>query len=429
LAQARAWLARAAILAARYRSEREANGANFNSAYLGHTVGVVALAEGKVDEAIARMRAGVEAFAHAGVDYAEAHGRIMFAQALLIGDDAAGAAQQAGAAEDLLNRSASDSLRFPLELLRAELAIRLGDRAAARAGLRRALADARAFGRRGSPFLLPTVFSSVCAFALANDIEPDYVRELIRLGPLPPPEERIESWPWPLKLTTLGAFRIETLGEPLESARKTPRRLFEAMKAIVAFGGVNVPCEKIIDAAWPEEEGDFGRHAFEVAIHRLRKLVGDAEAIEVKDGRVSLARRRCWLDVWAFEESVATKTPEDERLSALKLYRGSFLAGDNQPWAEPMRRRLRARFLEATEALAAAHAARGDFDGALDLWRAAVAACPEAEGACLGLIRRQKAMGLADEARETCRQLRLSLETAGRAPSEASVALIRTLMN
>jgi DNA-binding SARP family transcriptional activator len=429
LAQARVWLGRASNLTARYRSEGEASGANFNSAYLGHTVGVVALAEGKVDEAIAKMRAGVEGFAHAGVDYAEAHGRIMFAQALLIGDDPASAAQLAGAAEDLLNRSASGSLRFPLELLRAELAIRSGDQAAARSGLGRALTEGRALGRCGTPFLLPTVFSRLCAFALANDIEPDYVRELIRLGSLPPPEERIESWPWPLKLTTLGAFRIEILGEPLEIARKTPRRLFEAMKAIVAFGGVNVPCEKIIDAAWPEEEGDCGYHAFEVGIHRLRKLVGDAEAIEIKDLRVSLARCRCWLDVWAFEEGVAAKKSEDERLSALKLYRGRFLPRDNQPWAEPMRKRLRARFLEATDALAATHADRGDFDGALNLWRAAVAACPEAEGACLGLIRCQKAMGLADEARETCRQLRLSLDAAGRAPSEASAALIRRLMN
>jgi DNA-binding SARP family transcriptional activator len=428
LKQASTWLARAANLAERYRPEGDASGANFNLAYLRHTAGVVALAEGRIDEAIAKMRAGVEAFAQAGIDYAEAHGRLMLAQALLVGQDPAGAAEQASAAEDLLNHSASESLRFPLDLLRAELAIRSGDYADARARLRDALALGRASGRRGSPFLLPTVFSRLCAFALANDIEPDYVRELILLAPLPPPEERIESWPWPLKVITLGAFRIEVNGQPLAPARKAPRRLFEMLKAVLAYGGVGVRREKIIDAIWADEEGDMGRKAFEAAVHRLRRLVGDHQTIELNEGRVGLNRGRSFVDLWAFEEGVAPNASEDERVRALNLYRGEFLAGEDRlAWAEPLRRRLCARFLESTEALADARAKRGDFDGALALWRAAVAACPEAEIACVGLIRRQKAAGLADTARETARQLRLSLEAAGRAPSKASLSLFRSL--
>ncbi len=428
LKQARAWLARAANLAERYRPERNANRANFNLAYLGHTAGLVALAEGKIDEATAKMRAGVEAFAQAGIDYAEAHGRLVLAQALLIGHNPAGAAEQTTAAEDLLNRSASESLRFPLDLLRAELAIRSGDHAAARAWLRGALAEERTSGGRGTPFLLPTVFSRLCAFALMNDIEPDYVRELIRFGPLPPPEQAIEAWPWPLKLTTLGGFRIEVNGEPLAPTRKAPHRLFQMLKAILAYGGVSVRRENIIDAIWADEEGDRGRKAFEAAVHRLRKLIGDHATIELKEGRVGLDPRRSFVDVWAFEESVASNASEKERIRALKLYRGDFLAGeDHLPCAEPMRRRLRARFLEATGAIAAARAERGEFDGALNLWRAAVAACPEAESACVGLIRRQRAMGLTDVARETTRQLRMSLEAAGRAPSRVSLSLFRSL--
>jgi LuxR family transcriptional regulator, maltose regulon positive regulatory protein len=177
--QARAWLSRAANLAESYRPERDASGANFNLAYLGHTAGLVALAEGKIDEAIAKMRAGVDAFAQAGIDYAEAHGRLMLAQALLIGRSPAGAGEQANAAEELLNRSASESLRFPLDLLRAELAIRSGDPVSARAGLTRALAEGRESGGRGSPFLLPTIFSRR---SVAVAAEADYPRQLPHRG-------------------------------------------------------------------------------------------------------------------------------------------------------------------------------------------------------------------------------------------------------
>jgi DNA-binding SARP family transcriptional activator len=92
-----------------------------------------------------------------------------------------------------------------------------------------------------------------------------------------------------------------------------------------------------------------------------------------------------------------------------------------------MRQRLRARFLGATEALAAACADRGDFEAALSLWEAAVTACPEAEGAYVGLIRSQKEAGLVDRARETSRRLCASLAAVRRAPCEASLALIRSL--
>jgi LuxR family transcriptional regulator, maltose regulon positive regulatory protein len=198
----------------------------------------------------------------------------------------------------------------------------------------------------------------------------------------------------------------------------------------LAYGGVSVRREKIIDAIWADEEGDRGRKAFEAAVHRLRRLIGDHETIGLKEGRVGLDPNRSFVDIWAFEGGVAANASEEERLRALNLYRGDFLAGeDHLPWAEPMRRRLRARFLEATEAVAAARAERGDFDGALNVWRAAVAACPEAESACLALIRRQRAMGLTDLARETARQLRISLAAAGRAPSKASLFLFRSLDN
>jgi LuxR family maltose regulon positive regulatory protein len=193
LPQARTWLAHAADLVEQYQPVGEAIRGNFNSAFQVSLGSVVDLAEGKTDSAIAKARAAVEAYADAGLWFSEAAGRLTFAQALILGSDSAGAAEQLGAAESILNRSASESLRFSLELLRAELALRSGDGASARVKLAQALALGRTSGARGSQYLLPSLFSRLCGFALAHDIEPDYVQELIRLGPLPPPEE---GWPF-----------------------------------------------------------------------------------------------------------------------------------------------------------------------------------------------------------------------------------------
>ena len=73
------------------------------------------------------------------------------------------------------------------------------------------------------------------------------------------------------------------------------------LKVLIALGGRDVGVEQITDALWPDSEGDKTRNAFEITLHRLRKLVAADNIVLVKDGRVSLDPRYCWVDVWAFE--------------------------------------------------------------------------------------------------------------------------------
>ena len=228
LPQGRAWLARAADIVGQYLPVGGASQANFNSAFQANLNSILDLADGKIDSAIAKARAAVQAYVYAGLWFSEAAGRLTFAQALILGGDSAGAAEQLGAAEEVLNRSASDSLRFTLELLRAELALRASDQPAARTTLGRALAAGCASGACGSQYLLPSLFSRLCAFALAHDIEPDYVRELIRLGPLPPPSVVTLSGHGQASMRSSG-LRIEMNGEPLAPARKLPHRRSEML--------------------------------------------------------------------------------------------------------------------------------------------------------------------------------------------------------
>ena len=90
----------------------------------------------------------------------------------------------------------------------------------------------------------------------------------------------------------------------LEFSGKAPRRVLAVLKAVVAGGGKPVPSARLVDALWPDDEGDAGRKALDVCLVRLRKLLGHAEAVLVRDEQVSLNRETCWVDAWAFADLV-----------------------------------------------------------------------------------------------------------------------------
>ncbi len=252
---------------------------------------------------------------------------------------------------------------------------------------------------------------------------------MIQLEALPPPDVRVANWPWPLKITTLGGFKLFKDGEPLALSRKTPRRLFSLLKALIAFGGTNVAVDRLIDTVWPDEDGDSARKSFDVAIHRLRKLLGDNESIQVKGGAVGLDPARCWLDIWAFEDGLSAKgATRGDIGKTLALYGGDFLAGDEDLFcAEPRRQALRAKFVKATEAHAGKFAESGDWEQAAAHFRAGIKACPDAEPFYQGVIRCHAALGEKAEAMDAYRQLRAALVGAGAAPSSTTETLVRNL--
>ena len=83
----------------------------------------------------------------------------------------------------------------------------------------------------------------------------------------------------------------------------------ELLKALIALGGGDVPTDKLIDILWTEPlEGDEQK-AFDVTVHRLRKLLGHEKAIQVTDRRVSLNPQIVWVDLWALERKLAPLIP------------------------------------------------------------------------------------------------------------------------
>lgn len=163
---------------------------------------------------------------------------------------------------------------------------------------------------------------------------------------------------FPLQIYTLGRFSVAHGVEPIRFARKTQRRPLQLLKALIALGGRAVGTDRLGMALWPELEGDMAYNAFEITLHRLRRLIGVDGALVLRDGLLTLDNRRCWVDVWAFEQAasrmevlLASPAPDPDELENLSsrvvaLYHGHFLDRETpEPWSISLRERLRSKFL------------------------------------------------------------------------------------
>src|SRR5207237_296471 len=108
----------------------------------------------------------------------------------------------------------------------------------------------RQYGYQHFLWWWPAALSRVCARALEEGIESDYVRTLIRERRLIP-EGPVEAWPWMFRIYTLGSFRIERHGEALGGSGKAQRRPLELLKVLIAYGGEKVSESLIVDPLWP----------------------------------------------------------------------------------------------------------------------------------------------------------------------------------
>ena len=145
--------------------------------------------------------------------------------------------------------------------------------------------------------------------------------------------------------------------DPSSSVGKCSRSRWRSSRRWSLSVDAEVPEARLAEFLWPEADGDLAHHSFEVALSRLRKLLGKEEALVLKEGRLSLSNRHCWVDVWAFERFLGQaekarkegKGPEAIRLfeKALSLYRGPFLLSEEMTCAASPREKLRSGFLRA----------------------------------------------------------------------------------
>ena len=266
-------------------------------------------------------------------------------------------------------------------LTEAYFHLQRNDDAAAIAPLRKGLKIGREVGLFGILPRLTDMFEKISAKALQKGIEIDHVRELIRRNRIAPDPGNpdLEQWPWPVKIHTLGRFGLLVDDRPVEFGRKVQQRPLSLLKALIALGGRDVSEARLAELLWPDADGDLAHHSFEVALSRLRKLLGKEDALVLKEGRLSLSNRQCWVDVWAFERFLgqaekARKEGEGTvaiRLfeKVLSLYRGPFLQSEEMTWAESPREKMRSGFLRAVARLGQCHEDREHWEEAASCYR------------------------------------------------------------
>ena len=215
------------------------------------------------------------------------------------------------------------------------------------------------------------------------------------------------------RIHVLGRFRLLTGDVPI-TIPPLLRKPQQLLQALIAFGGTEVSAGALIDALWPDSEGDAAYHALESALYRLRQLLSTRNAVRMEGAKVSLNRDQLWVDMWAFEEEL--QRPHDpeanviERIGRLRLlYQGHFLQHEpEKPWILKARQELRDRLLRAIRAAAreCEHARR--WEDAANLYRSGIELDSLNEGLYRGLMLCHRELGDHSEALQAygrCREL------------------------
>ncbi len=224
----------------------------------------------------------------------------------------------------------------------------------------------------------PELVAYLCAQALINDVETDYVKALINTHHLAPDPQfaDLEDWPRALQLRTLGTFQMCRNGTPVCFNGKVQKRPIELLKFLMAQGERDIPIDRITDNLWPDADGDMAASAFSSTLNRLRKLIGIKTAVTLSNGRVSLDSRYVWVDAHIFEAAArrafarVSGTADREKLEACEKvigsYHGNFLDDENgTPWIIAARERLKNLFLDVLKAAGRYREASEDWDKAM----------------------------------------------------------------
>ena len=172
------------------------------------------------------------------------------------------------------------------------------------------------------------------------------------------PETRHQDHP--VRIHTLGRFGVQLHHQAVTPKQTRQHRPLELLQVLIALGGRGVSTEPLSQALWPDADGDAASNAFDVTLHRLRRLFDVRDLLLLHDHRLTLNADLAWVDAWTFErlvnhaERLLSRANDPvvlrqlarvgERL--LTLYQGGFLAreaGNN--WSLSLRERLRSKLL------------------------------------------------------------------------------------
>ena len=302
--------------------------------------------------------------------------------------------------------------------------------------LRTAFRMGRAHSFRTNAVWIPSMMVRLCEKALVLDIEPTYVRNLIRARSLTPRRDWVEGWPWRIKITTLGRFEILQDDTPYAPVLKPQRKVLDLLKALIALGGRDVNTNTLIETLWPDLDGDAAQNNFKGCLHRLRKLLGHEAAILLQDGNLSINAVLCRVDIWAIDdlmEQISNCTPDTPRNELIEFserllqnYRSHFLMDETTvPHVLATQDKMRSKFRRTVIKLGTLLEANDAWDQAIEIYQRALELDNLSESIYQRLILCFKKHGNDAEALNVYRRCRDMLSIVlGVSPSKETQALL-----
>ena len=143
---------------------------------------------------------------------------------------------------------------------------------------------------------VPGLLAELCADALDHDIEPELCRSLIARRALAPPPGASANWPWPLKVYARDGLALDRDGVRVDLGSKPPARSLDIVRVLASAKDYSCSLQQLYDRLWPDAEGDKAKAACEQALHRLRRLLGRADLVVQREGKLRFAPDKVWVD-------------------------------------------------------------------------------------------------------------------------------------
>jgi DNA-binding SARP family transcriptional activator len=238
---------------------------------------------------------------------------------------------------------------------------------------------------------VPDLLAELCGDALDHGIEVEFVGALIERRALVP-RGRPARWPWPLRVHVLGAFGIDRNGVPVDFGQKPPSRSLEIVRMLALAKDHTCALSQVYDWLWPDADGDQAKAACEQALHRVRRLLGRADFIVQREGKLRLATDRVWvdLDYWESRLAEVLRSRSDASMSpagtdaemerTIAEFPGPLPIGEPAArWSIHAAERVRNAYVEIVIRLGRRLEQRGDPQAACDVYLRAVDTYPTSD--------------------------------------------------
>ncbi|HEY8173368.1 MAG TPA: BTAD domain-containing putative transcriptional regulator, partial [Dehalococcoidia bacterium] len=196
----------------------------------------------------------------------------------------------------------------------------------------------------------------------------------------------------------------------------------------------SVTKEEIFGALWPDLPESKCNSNFHSSLYRLRRALFHECVVREGDGSYALnSKGEFDSDVAAFNRAMLEaevlrggEARETKLAEAVALYTGPFLSSTYSEWAEPVRRELEDRYVEALNELAAARMRDGKHEEALSLFKSLESMDSYSDAAAYGIMRCHIALNDGPAATRFFRRYRQLLkDELDEEPSERLVALYK----